>query len=351
MKMNILFKICIYIFLLYGNIMIGYANSKILNIYIWGNYLPEIVCQKFTAETGITINITEYDNNETMFSKLSSIKKSGYDIVVPSNYYIERMIKLGMLHPLNKNKLIGLKNIHPILLSQSFYLNDIYSIPYLWGNTGIIINTKYIKENITHWKDFWNSKYKNQLVLLNDMRDTFNIALLTLGYSINETNPKHIYEAYYKLKTLMTNIKIFNVDTIHNIYIDEDAVIGVIWDGDFNIIKKENNFLKYIYPKEGFSTWLESFVILKDAPNIDNAYTFINFMLRPEIAKIVSIYTGYSNANIKAIYSKSLQSVIHKRQFKKINMSLISTGQFQKDLSPEARRLYEKYWTLLRIGQ
>ncbi len=328
----------------------GYAeNSKILNIYIWGNYLPNEVIRKFTKETGIKINITEYDNNETMYSKLKALKKTGYDITVPSSYYVERMAKQGMLHPLDKKQLSNLYNLNPALLNKAFDPNNIYSVPYLWGSTGIIINAKYVNsKKITSWQNFWDPEYRDQLMMLNDMRDVFSIALLTLGYSINDTNPKHIEEAYLKLKALLPNIKIFNIDTVPNIYIDEDAVIGVAWSGDYKLAHNENPSLRYIYPKEGFSTWLESLVILKDAPHIDNAHKFINFILRPEIAQKISLSLGYSTANQTAV--KMMPLTLQRDSVANPNPEIMKRGEIQSDLDPETRRLYEKYWEKLKIG-
>jgi len=326
-----------------------YGDSNILNIYNWGNYLPDEVIRQFTKETGIKINLAEYDNNETMFSKLKAMKKSGYDIVVPSSYYVERMSKQGMLHLLDKSKLTNLHYINPLLLNRSFDPENLYSVPYLWGSTGIIINTRYInKKKIKSWQNFWDHQYQNQLMLLNDMRDAFSVALLSLGYSINDSNPEHIKKAYLKLRQLLPNIKIFNIDAVPNIYIDEDAVIGMAWSGDYKLALEENPSLAYIYPKEGFSTWLESFVILKDALHVDNAHKFINFMLRPEIAKIVSLSIGHSTANKAAV--KLMPVEFQRSHVDNPDKTIMQRGEIQRDLDTDTRRLYEKYWEKLKIG-
>ncbi len=331
---------------------LAYSNpnkSDILNVYIWGNYMPNEVIQQFTKETGIKLNIAEYDNNETMFSKLKALKKSGYDITVPSSYYVERMAKQGMLHPLDKSQLTNLHHINPILLNKPFDPKNVYSVPYLWGSTGIIINTKYInKKKVTSWQNFWDPEYRDQLMILNDMRDAFSIALLSLGYSINDSNPQHIEKAYLKLKALLPNIKIFNIDTVPNIYIDEDAIIGVAWSGDYKLAHDENPALEYVYPKEGFSTWMESFVILKDAPHVENAHKFINFILRPEIAKQISLAIGHSTANKSAV--KLMPITLQQNSVANPNQEIMKQGEIQRDLDPETRHLYEKYWERLKIG-
>ncbi|MDR1057130.1 MAG: spermidine/putrescine ABC transporter substrate-binding protein [Coxiellaceae bacterium] len=326
-----------------------YAQINILNIYIWGNYLPHEVVQQFTKETRIKVNLIEYDNNETMFAKLKALKHSGYDIVVPSSYYVERMSKQGMLLLLDKTKLPNLSHVNPILLNRAFDPKNRYSVPYIWGSTGIVINTKYIdKKKVTAWQNFWDKQYKDQLMILNDIRDVFSIGLLTLGYSINDSNPAHIKKAYLKLKQLLPNIKIFSVDTVPNIYIDEDAIIGMAWSGDCKLAQDENSNLEYIYPKEGFSLWIDSFVILKDAPHIESAHKFINFMLRPEIAKQIILAIGHSTANKSAI--KLLPIKLQRNPVTNPPQEIMRLGKIQLDLSDKTRYLYEKYWELLKIN-
>jgi len=325
------------------------ADKNILNIYSWGNYLPNEIIMQFTKETGIKVNLAEYDNNETMYAKLKASEHTGYDIVIPSSYYVERMSKQEMLQPLDKAKLINLRNINPLFLNKEFDPKNNYSIPYLWGTTGIIINTKYINKNkITSWQNFWDPQYKDQLMMLNDIRDVFGIALMTLGYSINDTNPEHIKAAYLKLKQLLPNVKIFNIDTVPNIYIDEDAIIGMAWSGDCKMAQDENQQLQYIYPKEGFLLSIDSFAILKNATNLENAYKFIDFMMRPEIAMQASLAIGFVTANQAAI--KLMPLKIQHSPVLNPNAKTMQRGKIQLDIPEKERHIYEKYWEKLKIG-
>ncbi|MDR1012377.1 MAG: spermidine/putrescine ABC transporter substrate-binding protein [Coxiellaceae bacterium] len=340
-----------YIYIIYLLIITYQINSQAanLNIYIWGNYLPLEIVQQFTKETGIVVNITEYDNNETMFTKLKALKHSSYDIVVPSSYYVERMSKQGMLLRLNKTKLPNLIHLNPLLLNRDFDPKNIYSVPYLWGSTGITLNNKYFnKQQIVGWRNFWDKQYQDQLMIINDMRDVFSIGLLSLGYSVNDSNPEHIREAYLKLKQLLPNIKIFSIDTIPNIYIDEDAIIGMSWSGDHRLAKEENSNLEYIYPKEGFPLWIDNWAILRDAPNVEQAHKFINFMLRPKIAKQITIITGNATANKSAI--KLLPKKLQYNHIVNPPQKIIRQGQIQFELDDKIRQLYEEYWELLKIS-
>ncbi len=319
------------------------AKEQLLNIYIWGNHLPNDIVRQFTKETGIKVNVTEYDNNETMFTKIKVFKNPGYDIIAPSSYYIERMVKHDMLQKLDKSKLPNVKHIFTELLNLAYDPQNLYSLPHMWGTTGIIVNKKYFSaQKITSWKDFWNSQYRDQLMLLNDMRDVFAIALLSLGYSINDSNPRHINEAYCKLKKLLPNVKVFNIDTVPNIYIDEDAVIGMAWSGDARLAMKENTDLIYIYPREGYSIWIDNLAIIKNAPHIENAHRFINFLLRPDIAKTIATTLGYATANATA-------ARMMKNNTDGSIKNILEKGNIQMDLSDEVKHIYEKYWERLKI--
>jgi len=326
----------------------AFAGNREINVYAWSGYLPNEVLQKFTKETGITVNLSEYDSNETMYAKLKAVEQAGYDLVIPSSYFVSRMIAQNMLHKIDKSKLPNFKNLNPLFLNRAFDTTNEYSIPYLWGTGGIVINSKYIKEkDITSWQDLWNIKYKNQLLMMSDPRDVFGVALLILGYSINDTNPQHLETAYQKLRALLPNIKIFNSDAEQTIYIDEDAIIGMGWNGDVYISQQENPALKYIYPKEGFILWIDSLVIAKNAPHLENTHKFINFLLRPDIAKLISETTAYSTANLEGM--KLLPEKMRNNPVFNPNPEILKRGQVQVDISG-AIPLYEKYWELLKLG-
>lgn len=325
-----------------------FATSNVLNLYMWSNYIPNKVIQQFETETHIKVNIAEYDSNETLFAKLKTAQNAGYDIVIPSSYYIAKMRNNNMLHKLDHTKLPNLKYLNPDLLNKPFDPHNQYSIPYTWGTTGIVVNKKYLNpKDIQNWSDLWNPKYKNQLLILDDVREGFAIALLTLGYSINDTNPQHIKRAYLKLKQLMPNIKLFNADAEQTVYIDEDVRVGMGWSGDIYLSQQENPNLLYIYPKDGFAIWIDCLAIAKNAPNIENAYKFINFIMRPEIAKEITMLQGFATPNLKAI--KLLPKAIQNSKVINPDTAILKHGQFQNDIG-QANQLYTKYWNLLKIG-
>lgn len=324
------------------------APTNTLNIYVWSNYFPADVLREFERTTGIKINLSEFDSNETMYTKLRTVPKIGYDIIVPSSYFVERMRREQLLHTIDHRWLPNLKNINPLLLNKPFDPENQYSIPFLWGSTGIVVNRRYWNpHSIQKWSDFWQPRFLNQLLLLDDKREPFSMALITLGYSINDQNPKHIEEAYERLRSLIPNVKLFNSDANVNIYADEDATVGLGWSGDTYLATQDNPDLTFVYPKEGFPIWIDCLSIPLHARHLENAYRFINFMLEARIAAQVTAEDGYSTGNIPgmALTPKAL------RDNPLINPpdSVLKQGQFQGDIG-SAQQYYEKYWQLLKIN-
>lgn len=325
-------------------------EEKVLNVYNWAEYMPEGVLEQFTKETGIVINYSVYANNEIMYAKLKTLKGEGYDIAVPSNYFVSRMIREGMLTKLDHAKLSHFNNLDPKLLNQAFDPNNHYSIPYSWSSTGIAINTRVIKPgSITQWADLWNPKYKNALLLLDDLREVIGMGLVVLGYPLDDTDETHVQKAYEKLKTLLPNVKMFYADSPKTILLQGEVNIAMIWNGEAYMAKAENPDIEFIYPKEGPLVSLDNLVIPIGAKHIDNAHQFINFLLRPEIAKKVSEELGYSSPNLAAIrlmpkaVAENRISYPSKEDFKNAHWFLSDLG--------EVLPIYEKYWQKLKVGQ
>ncbi len=324
------------------------AEEKILNLYTWSNVIPEFVIQQFEKETGIKINFSTYDSNETLYAKLKATEDAGYDLIEPSSYYVDRMRKQGMLEPLDKTKLLGFNNLDPQFLNQSYDPENKFSIPFIWGTTGIYVNKNYFDpKTLTKWSDLWNPQYKNQLMLLDDSREVFAIGLRVLGYSGNDENPLHIHAAYLKLKELLPNVKLFKSDGVITIMIDEDANIGMAWDGDLYKAKKENPNLEYIFPSDGFVIYVDCFALAKNAPHRDNAYKFLSFLLRPDIGKVVALSNNFATPNKAA--QKLLPKEVRSNLAIYPSREILRRGELQADMDDKALELYEKYWEKLKM--
>ena len=267
-----------------------------LVIYNWGDYIDPELIKKFTDETGIEVQYETFDSNEAMYTK---IKQGGttYDIAVPSDYMIDKMIKENLLVKLDKSKIIGLKNIGPEFLNLSFDHNNNYSIPYFWGTVGIVYNDKMVVDTPKHWDDLWKSEYKNDIMLVDGAREVMGIGLKSLGYSLNSKKMTELKASSDKLNGLTPNIKAIVGDEMKGYMINGDAAIGVTFSGEASEMLASNKNLHYILPSEGSNLWFDNLVIPKTAKHYDEAYAFINFMLDPKNAAQNAEYIGYSTPN------------------------------------------------------
>lgn len=336
-----------FIFVLFALVLSLFGNEKVLYVYNWSEYMPDSVLKNFTKETGIKVKYSTYDSNEAMYAKVKTIGTSSYDIIVPSTYFVNKMSRENLLVKLDKSKLPNYKNLDTKLLSKPFDPNNDYSIPYLWGSTGISYNANLVKEPIDSWKNLWNSEYKKSILLNDDMREVFGMALKVLGYSSNSTNPKEIEEAYLKLKELLPNVKMFYSESQKQVYLNEEVKLGMNFNGEGFMANEENKAIKYIYPKEGALLWIDSLVIPKGAKNIDNAHIFINYLLKPEVSKIISEEIGYPSPNAKTL--ELLDEKTRNNRTIYPNEDDLLNSEFQIDVG-EVLPTYEKYWEKLKTN-
>ncbi|ACB61972.1 extracellular solute-binding protein family 1 [Exiguobacterium sibiricum 255-15] len=279
----------------------GYSGKNVLNIYNWGDYIDPELIDQFEKESGIKVVYQTFDSNEAMLTK---IEQGGttYDIAVPSDYAIAKMIEEDLVLPIDQQKIPNLKNIDPRFLDLSFDPGNKYSIPYFWGTVGIVYNQKLIDgKKPTSWKDIWDPALKNQILLADGAREVMGMSLNSLGYSLNETDETKLQEAKANLMDLTPNVKAIVGDEIKLLLANEEAGIGVVWSGDANEIMSENENLNYVIPKEGSNVWFDNVVIPKTAKNVKGAHEFINFMLDPKNAAKNADYVGYSTPNKAAL--------------------------------------------------
>lgn len=321
------------------------AKERVIHVYNWSEYLPEEILKAFTKETHIKVIYTTYESNEEMYDTLKSSKTPPYDVVVPSTYYISKMAREGMLETIDKEKLSNYYNLDYKLLSQPFDPDNNHSIPYLWGSTGITYNASLIDEVITSWAELWNPLYQNSELIHDDMREVFGVALKVLGYSANSTDPHEIEAAYHKLQELKPNIKLFSSESQSDIYLKEEVKLGMNFNGEGFLANQKSFDLQYVYPKEGALVWMDSLVIPKGAKHLDNAHVFIDYLLRPEVAKTISEEIGYATPNAEAI--KLLDEETRDNYIVYPSKRNLNNSEMQVDVG-EALPIYEKYWEALQ---
>lgn len=270
-------------------------------VYNWGEYIDPEVLDMFEEETGITVVYEEFETNESMFPKVQAGAVS-YDLVCPSDYMIQRMIENNLLAEINFNNIPNLKNIGEQYLEQSqgFDPENKYSVPYCWGTVGILYNKTMVDEPVDSWSILWNEKYADQILMQNSVRDAFGIALKYCGYSLNSKDLDELQEAKELLMKQKPLVQAYVVDQVRDKMISNEAAIGVIYSGEAIYTQSENPDLEYVIPKEGSNVWIDSWVIPKNAQNKENAEAFINFLCRPDIAKMNFDYITYSTPNTAA---------------------------------------------------
>ncbi|MDR1473946.1 MAG: ABC transporter substrate-binding protein [Lactobacillales bacterium] len=272
-----------------------------LIIYNWGDYIDPDLLSKFEKESGLKIIYETFDSNEAMFTK---IKQGGTpcDIAVPSEYMISKMQKQSLLYKLDHSRLAGLDNISKFFFKHSSDRLNIYSIPYFWGTLGIVYNDQMIKgKPPLHWRDLWDLKYKNNIMLIDGARDVLGFGLKSLGYSINSKDKEQLQQVADKLEKMTPNVKAIVADEIKMYMAQNEAAVAVTYSGEATEIIEHNRHLHYVIPSEGSNYWFDDIVIPKAAKNIKGAYQFINFILRPENAAQNAEYIGYATPNEKAL--------------------------------------------------
>lgn len=324
----------------------------LLIVPFWTNSLIRIYGLKIflsTKETGIKVIYSTYESNETMYAKLKTYKDGAYDLVVPSTYYVDKMRKEGMIQKIDKSKLSNFSNLDPDMLNKPFDPNNDYSIPYIWGATAIGVNGDAVDpKSVTSWADLWKPEYKGSLLLTDDAREVFQMALRKLGYSGNTTDPKEIEAAYNELKKLMPNVAAFNSDNPANPYMEGEVNLGMIWNGSAFVARQAGTPIDVVWPKEGGIFWMDSLAIPANAKNKEGALKLINFLLRPDVAKQVAETIGYPTPNLAA--RKLLSPEVANDKTLYPDAETIKNGEWQNDVGA-ASSIYEEYYQKLKAGR
>ena len=277
------------------------VNSKKVVVYNWGEYLDPEILTMFEEETGIDVVYEEFETNEILYPKISS-GAIAYDVICPSDYMIQRMIKNDLLAEINFDNIPNIKNIGKEYMDQSrqFDSENKYSVPYCWGTVGILYNKTMVDEPVTSWSILWDEKYKDNILMQDSVRDTFGATLKYLGYSLNSTDLDELTKARDLLIKQKPLVQAYVIDQVRDKMIGNEAAIGVIYSGEAIYTQKENPDLEYVVPEEGSNIWIDSWVIPKNAENKENGEKFINFLCRPDIALKNFEYITYSTPNTEA---------------------------------------------------
>ncbi|HDL1300172.1 TPA: extracellular solute-binding protein [Mannheimia haemolytica] len=326
------------------------ATNQTVHLYTWTEYVPEGLLDEFTKETGIKVEVSSLESNETMYAKLKlQGKDGGYDVIAPSNYFVSKMAKEGMLAELDHAQLPVIKELNQDWLNKPYDQGNKYSLPQLLGAPGIAFNTAdYKGETFTSWGDLWKLEFAGKVQLLDDAREVFNIALLKLGKNPNTTNPDEIKEAFEELKKLRPNVLSFTSDNPANSFIAGEVSVGQLWNGSVRIAKKENAPVDMVFPKEGPVLWVDTLAIPANAKNKENAHKLINYLLSAKVAEKLTLAIGYPTSNVEAL--KVLPKEITEDTAIYPSAEVLQKSQWQDDVG-DAIELYEKYYQELKAAK
>ena len=261
-----------------------FANDHLtLNVYNWGLYISDgsddsvNVISAFEDLTGIKVNYTTFDSNESLYAKMKSGGAS-YDVIVPSDYMVGKMIAENMLAELDYDNIPNMANIGENYLGWSYDPDNTYSVPYTWGTTGIIYNTTMVEEPPTSWADLWDVEYAGNVLMFNNSRDAYAIAAKKMGLSLNPSSVEEVDDVMKELQAQKSVVQAYVMDDIFEKLEGENAAIGVYYYGDYLTMKENNDVLAFALPREGTNRYVDAMCIPKGAENKENAEKFINFM-------------------------------------------------------------------------
>ncbi len=276
------------------------APGEVVSVYNWGEYIDKDLLAKFEEETGIRVIYSQFNTNEDMFVKLKN-GTSRYDVVVPSDYMIEKMRNEGMLRKIRWENVPNIQYVDAEYLNHPYDPERAYAAPYFWGTLGIVYNRELVEQPVDSWSILWDETYAGDIIMLDSSRDSIGIALKLLGYSMNSKNDEELAEAEALLIRQHPLVYAYLVDQTRDIMKNGEAAIAVMFSGDAVDVLSENEELDYAVPKEGSNLWFDAMVIPEKAANPDNAEAFINFMLDPENAAQNAEYVWYSLPSSAAV--------------------------------------------------
>jgi spermidine/putrescine transport system substrate-binding protein len=315
----------------------------VLNIYNFGLYTPPDLIEKFEKTYDVKVTLTEYDSNETAMAKIEA-GGHGFDIVVPSASVVPIYIEKGLLLKSDPSTMENFKNVAPQWASVAWDPDRSYTVPWVWGTTGIMVNKEAYAGDINTSAIFLDppEELKGKINVVPSMNDVIDLAVMYVGGTPCTTNKEILKAARDKLvaaKPYWASIDYASFEK----FINEDLQASVFWSGASMRIRAENSGFSYGFPKEGFLKWQDNVAILADAQNVDNAKLFLNFIMDPENAGMISNYTGYGNGitGSEAFMTADLLAAPEMT----IPAEFAGMARFQETCPPEAQGLYSRIWT------
>ncbi|OGG47126.1 MAG: hypothetical protein A3F84_16890 [Candidatus Handelsmanbacteria bacterium RIFCSPLOWO2_12_FULL_64_10] len=272
------------------------GGGRRLNVYNWPYYIGPTTTSDFEREAGVRVTYDNYSDNEEMLAKLQT-GQAEYDVIFPSDYMVQIMVKADLLSPLDLKAIPNFKNIARKFRGLPFDPENRHSVPYQWGTVGIGLNGGRIHDPVEGWAALWNPAYKGWINMLDDMRTTLGVALKRLGHSVNSTSKAEVEGARGLLIEQKPLVKTYSSDLYREHLISGDIYLSCAYSGDLFQAAKQNSALRYVLPKEGTMIWVDNVAVPKAAPHRDVAHEFIDFLLRDNVSATISNAICYASPN------------------------------------------------------
>ena len=318
-----------------------YAGAEI-KVYNWYDYIDPDVLTIFEDETGIKVNYVNFSQNEDMYTRLSTGAEV-YDVVFPSEYMIERLIKEDLLTELNFDNIPNFENVLDNLRDPIYDPGNAHSVPYMCGTLGILYNTDMVEEPITSWTALLDERYAGSIFMMDSMRDTVGLALKTLGYSMNTHDEDELAAAGEWLMAQRDSgvVAGYILDQARDMMVNNEAAMAVMYSGDALYAMDKNDKLTYVIPDEGSNIWVDGMCIPKVCQNKEAAECFINFMCRPDIAQKNMEYIYYSSP-IKQVVENLSEEELASTAMNPTD-EMVARCEYYVDIS-EVAYLYDDIW-------
>ncbi len=325
-----------------------------INVYNWGEYISNgvddtiDVNKEFTKRTGIDVNYTTFDSNESLYSKLAN-GGANYDIIIPSDYMISKLIGEGMVEKLDFNNIPNFKYIDKQFRNPQYDKANAYSVPYTWGVVGIFYNKDYVKEPVDSWKILWNKKYSGKILMFDNPRDSFGIAQKILRYSYNNTDAKEWENSANLLKEQKPLVQAYVMDQIFDKMSSGDAWLAPYYAGDAATLVADNPTIGFAIPtKEGTNSFVDAICVPTGSQHKKEAEAYINFLCDPEIAAANVDYIGYSTPETAA--KKLLPEETVNNPIFYPDESILKKSETFVNLPEDTNLLLDTLWAEVKMG-
>ena len=326
----------------------SYAGTT-LTVYNWYDYIDPTVIRLFEEETGVKVEYVNFTTNEEMYTKLEATP-SAYDVLFPSDYIIERLVKENMLAELDYANMPNAAGLRDWLKNPAYDEGGKHSVAYMWGTVGIVYNRSLTGRDIDSWHDLFSDEFKGSVLMMNSVRDTLGVALKALGHSMNSREPAELEAARDMLIAQKTGgiSSGYLVDETKDKMVSGEAALALMWSGDALYAMEKNEDLAYVVPKEGSNVWVDGMCVPKASDNIPAAEAFIDFLCREDIARMNMDYIYYSTP-IQAVVD-GMDAEEAAKQTLNPPQDVIDRCEFFRDIS-EDMEMYEEMWMEIRLAR